>query len=251
MPELNLTIGSLVVTPLFWALGLATFFSSFSFWRRLKDDFREEEIFTLTLLVLVAALFSSRLFYLLFHFQDSGFSPLLWFFSGGERFSLGGAFLGAVLAINWQTSRLEKNAWEVLDALVLPLFYFLIFGGLGHFFNYANKQALAYSLIGLLGSLSYPWLKKSYRSFAWYKSGKTGFLISFYSFWIFLSLFSLAFFENHKLYWEKYFWLVLTLLSLIALYYRSERSFRDDSRRFWQNLPWLKLGQTGENKWQK
>jgi len=251
MPDFSFSIASIKITPFFWGLALASLISSFSFWRQLKEDFQEEKVFSLTLLIFAFSLFFSRLFYLVSHLQILNSSPVSWFFPQDFGFSLAGAFLGAVLAVNWRASKWEKNAWEVLDALVLPFFYFLILGGTGYFLTKGNWWSLAYVGLGLLGRLSYPWLKGSYRSFAWYKSGKTGFLISIYGFGLFFSFFSLAILKKGGLYLDNWLGLFLASVFLIALYYRSERNLREDSQVLFQKITNFRIEINRREKWPK
>jgi hypothetical protein len=231
IPNLSFTVGSITLTPFFWSLVVAVIISSFSIWRRLKEDYPEEVIFSSTLAAALSAFLCSRLLFVLLHLDQFGFSLINWLaLPVGENFSLTGAFLGVISMGYWRNWRLKQNPWEFLDALTLPLLYFLTAGGLGAFLTEGQFWSLAYLSLGFLGLLTYPWFKKRYRSFAWYQSGKMGFLISFYSFWIFASLILLAFLKNGRIYSNELVSLGLVLLSLGTLYYRSERDLRKDSK---------------------
>ncbi len=215
MPNLSFTLGSFAITPFFWSLILAAILASFSFWRRLKEDSPENQIFNRTLFSLGSALFSGWLFFAAGH-------------AGKFGFSLVGAVFGALSAVVWSVKRGKGNLWETLDALTLPFLYFLIFGGLGFFLTRPDWRNLSSCLVGVLGWLVYRPLKKKYRSFGWYKSGKTGFMISFFGSWVSLVFLVLAFFENDRLYLYRLSWLSLILISVIILYYRSERNLKED-----------------------
>ncbi len=229
MPNLSFNLGSITITPLFWSLALAAILSSFSIWRQLKEDYPEEIIFSSTLAVALAAFLGARLLFVLLNFNQFGFSLVNWLaLPIGENFSLTGAFLGAVLLGFWRNWRLKQNPWEFLDALTRPLFYFLFATGLGAFLTEGERWSLAYLALGFFGLLNYPWLKKKYRSFAWYQSGKMGFLISFYSFGIFTLQILLAFLKNGRIYSNELISLGVVLTSLGTLYYRSERDLRKD-----------------------
>ncbi|HUW24083.1 MAG TPA: hypothetical protein VMW04_00475 [Patescibacteria group bacterium] len=229
IPDLSFAIGPIMVTPLFWGLAGATVISSFAIWRYLKEDYPEEIIFGSSLAVGVMALIFSRLFFVLFNLNDFGLSLVNWLtLSVRENFSLVGAFMGAVLIAYWQNARSKRNPWEFLDALTLPIFFFLVAGGGGTFLTTGRYWSLAYLGLGLWGILTFPWLKRKYRSFTWYQSGKTGFLISFSGSWIFALLFLLAFLENGKIYLSNWAWLFSILVCLGILYYRSERDLKKD-----------------------
>lgn len=229
MINLNLSIGPIVITPLFWFLAAAFVLSSFSFWRRLREDFKENEIFEMTLLAAGSALFFSRAVFVVMNFAAFGSSPVNWLTANvGSNFSLPAAFLGAILAVNRRMGELKRNKWEVLDCLVLPFLYFLLLGGLGSFLGTGNFWDLAYFALGLGGILAFPFLRKNYRSFAWYKSGKTGFLITFYSLFLSLILLVLAFFQTDSLYLNRLLLLILFFFSIYFLYSRSERDIKED-----------------------
>lgn len=225
MPGLTLAIGQLKITPLFWSLLLTGIFSSFSFWRKLKDDYKEEEIFSLSLFIFV---FSLIFFWLAF------------FLVNNARLALFSFFLGAIFAVKAWTFRFKINVWEILDALVLPWLFFLFFGGMGLFLKTANFLDLEFSLISAVGFAVLGFSQKRYRSFAWYKSGKIGFLFWEVSLVVF-SLFSiLAFFRRDALYWERFILVLLSLLSAGVLYYRSERDARNDLKIFFDFKKWQK-----------
>lgn len=222
MYNLTLTIGQLKVTPFFWSLLLAFIISSFSFWQRLKEDYKEEEIFGLTLFIAVCCLF---------------FSWLSAFLFSSSRFFFPLAFLGAVLAVKLWALRFRVNIWEVFDAMSLPFLYFLFFGGIGSFLKSGYFWDLGYVGVSLLGFVVWEFSRGKYRSYSWYKSGKIGFLFWEVSFIVFLLLSGLAFFKKNALYLEVLILIPMTLLSAGIIYYRAERNLKED----WGNiLKWRK-----------
>jgi len=193
-------MSTFTATPFFGSLGLAAVVSSFSIWRNLREDYDDEEIFKLTFLVLTSSLLFS------------------WFFS------LSGAFVGMVLAVIFRISKLKRSFWEVLDAFSLPMIYFFLIGGFGWFLTTGNLLDLLYpSFGGAGGFLFFSLMKKKYRSFPWYKSGKTGFLFWVTSFFLSFFLLGLAFCQKKPLYWEEISWALILVVSLLAIYWRSER----------------------------
>lgn len=205
MPNLTLTIGSLIITPLVFALFLAFVFSSFSFWRRMiKDDFPEEDIFSTSILLFLGGLCFEILF-----------NKML-------GIKIMGAFLGFFLVSLWRFKTIGLNFWEGLDHLSLSIIYFFFFGGLGSFLTNNNLFFLGYSLTALIGEGIYLFLKNRYRRFFWYKSGKTGFLFWSLCFYFSSVLLVLDFWQNKRLYWTEVFWLALILISTGAIYFRAE-----------------------------
>jgi len=215
MSRLSFSIGQLTISPLFWSLFLAAFLSSFSLWRKLKEDFEEEEIFSLTLLVLIVCFLGGWLWQKLVFFVYLSF------------------WLGVGVIKLWAV-KFKKNVWEILDGFAWWNLFFLFFGGLGLFLESDGLGNLGLCLAGLLGFLFYAFFQKKYRSFGWYKSGKTGFLFWGTNFVVFSVLLLLAFLQKGSLYWDR---LVLGATALICfgcLYYRSGRNLVEDLRIKWQ-----------------
>ena len=152
------------------------------------------------------------------------------FWIAGRNFGLGliAGFFGIILYIYWWSRAEEKNPWEILDALCIPLVIFLFFVGIGLFLGRKDFWELRYSIVGIIVWLTFLFNKKKYRSFSWYKSGKTGFLFGFSSFLTFLLLLLLAFLKNFSLYWQSGFYLIAVILSLAAIYIRSGRKIKED-----------------------
>jgi hypothetical protein len=205
IPNLNLTIGSLQITPLFWTLAIAFVFSTFTFWRRqIKEGWREQEIYSTSLFLLFAGLVFSKLANKFFEIPKEG------------------AFLGVILMAAWRFKSLNKNIWEGFDSLTLSLLYFLIFGGIGIFLNTKIFLDLAWLGIGILGLGLYQYLKTHYRRFSWYQSGKIGFLFWAICFYCSFSLLILDFFQREGLYLSKLIWLGLIVLSIFSIVRRSK-----------------------------
>ena len=235
IPSLSFTIGFFKITPLFWSFILAGIISSFSLWRKLREDYKESVIFNLTLLSFFLGLLLGRLVFVLFHFSEFGLSLNNFFtLDLGDNFSLFGIILGVILAVKWMTSGEKGNLWEVLDALVLPLFYFLLLGGFGYFLKNKEWFSLGYTFTGILGISLSSLVANKYRSFPWYKSGKIGFLFTFFSLISSLALFLLAFFKNDTLYLYRFGWLLMAVASGAALYHRSGRNIKEDWRNFFK-----------------
>lgn len=212
MPNLTFSIGSLTITPLWWCIFLAGFLSSFAIWRRLKEDYPEEDVYKLISTVFVLIV-------------------VLWIIGRYLGLGLVSAFLGITLSVFVWSKGVHRNIWEVFDTFCFPVLYFFIFGGIGLFLVGFDFWELRYLGVGLVGLIYYLYATKRYRSFSFYKSGKIGFL-----FWsTSLVLFSLlcvidilAFIEKTGLYWQSISHLIIVLFSTGIIYWRAERKFTDD-----------------------
>ncbi len=216
MPNLTFSIGQLKITPLFWSLLPALLFASFSFWRKLREDYKEEAIFGLNLLLLVSL---------------GSLVILSSLFVKIKGISLPIVFLGAILILKAWSFKTKCNLWEILDALTLPFLYLLFFSGIGYFFSTGNLWDLKNVGSALFSFLVYLLSKNKYRSFSWYKSGKTGFLFWEASFVIFLIFSVLAFMDNDVLYFESVIFILLTIVSAGLVYHRAERNIKNDLKQ--------------------
>jgi glucose uptake protein GlcU len=100
-----------------------------------------------------------------------------------------GSYLGLVL-VTWIVS--TKNQWKFLslmDDIVRPT---LIFSSLLIFDEWLRTNFYLRSMIFLvlliIDIFFVSWLKKRYRSFSWYKSGKKGFVLLFNGLFFFLTI---------------------------------------------------------------
>lgn len=136
---------SILVSLLLGFVGLFLF--SFILWKRLREDYRSDDIFTFTLGLVLAGLVS-------FWLSSEVMPSLSFWFT-----LLGSGVTGFVLI-----RRYSFRFFEVIDALV-PAFFLL---GLFLFKNYL-------SLVFIISFMAYKFLEKRYRRFSWYPSGKIGF----------------------------------------------------------------------------
>lgn len=212
----------------FAALSLLVF--SYVLWKRLRDDFEEEKILTLTIYSTLSFLLGARFFYILTHFSKFGVSLswVLW------RAHPGFSLLGGVLAVfglcYWWTKERQWDFWLVSDSVSVSFSFSFFLLSLGVFISRLDQESLLAFLFSLLFLGFIFLLARTYRKFIWYKSGKPGFVAS-----IGLAIFSLGFLlleftkKNGVSYgWENlgFFWLLL--VGLCFLYYRSERNLRQD-----------------------
>lgn len=130
----------------------------FVFWRRLKDDYTQDQIFSTGFYIIFGIIVGSII--------ALNFKPSWWFWS-----SLSGALLGLSLGVE----KYKMRMFETLEAsingeLILYASFFL--------FDYVttlNMMAL-YGHLGMLFLVAlYEFLNIHYKKFSWYKSGRVGF----------------------------------------------------------------------------
>lgn len=175
----------------------------FVFWRNLKEDFDQEEVLTLALLAAVLG------------------------FLGFWGFSLLGAFSGVTVAVILWGKKKAWDIWLILEASVVPLLLVFIFGAVGAFLT---GKDLKFLILGLLGVLVLVLVKKvlaGYRSFAFYSSGKPGFIFLAAAAVFFSFLLGLAFWQRRVLKLETIGESLLVLGSLGFLYRRAERKMKN------------------------
>lgn len=201
--------------------------ASFLFWQRLKEDYPDEGIFTLTALLLVSGLFWGRTLSFLADLPDLAFNPLASFFQTSEL-ALQGSVLGIALSAILFSRNNHWNAWQVADALIFP-FLLTVFGFvlIDLFFNF-SLFAVLLLVVSLLSFILLQVLGRRYRSLAWYRSGKVGFLVCFLIVAFFSGFLLLDILVVKALYWLKLIDVIIILTGLALLYYRSERDLKED-----------------------
>lgn len=137
---------------------LGVFLFLFLVWKKLREDYTTEQIFTASffvILVIFGSLLFSRLYF-----------PRLWFWI---------AFLAFLASLIFSVWRLRLRFFETYEAFfvsVLPWFSFV-------FLLDAMKTLSWFSFSGFvfiwLLVLFYVFLNLNYKKFSWYKSGKIGF----------------------------------------------------------------------------
>lgn len=137
---------------------LGVFIFLFLAWKKLKEDYTAEQIFSVSFFVIFAVL-GSFLF-------SRFYSPNLWFWIAFF------AFLASLLFSVW---RLKLHFFETYEAMlvsILPWFSFV-------FLLDAMKTLSWFSFFGFVFIwfliLLYVFLNLNYKKFSWYKSGKVGF----------------------------------------------------------------------------
>lgn len=159
-------------------------------WRNLKGDYDNQKIISYSWMALMGFLTFGRIFYGLIHFGVWNDSIVSWL-SVWEKpgMSYLGSYIGLIL-ISWILS--IKNQWKFLtlmDDIINPT---LVFSAILMIDEWIRSKfylrSLIYLVLIILDIVLVSWLKRKYRSFVWYKSGKKGFVLLFSNFLFFLAI---------------------------------------------------------------
>lgn len=198
-----------LITYLFAFIGLVLF--SFVVWRKLREDYTDDQIFTLTLSLTVIAGIGN--FLLSQYLAQFPFWPQAVFI-----------FLGLFYLIR----KMNMKFFEAADAFAPAWFIFYLFFLVGVFIEEGlllNKYSELFAPIVAL--LAYQFFQKNYRRFSWYPSGKVGFaglaaLVIFFAIRAPVAIYSSGMVLLGGIV-DGIASLVLTILLLAALYRRSGR----------------------------
>lgn len=141
---------------LFDFLGIVVFL--FFFWRRLKDDYASETIFSVSFYMLVGitlAAYSSRLI-----------SASFWFWL---------AFLGASLGLLLGVLRYRLRVFETIEAGAISLMPWLGLIFLQDSIKNSSLTSLGAFLVVFALIILFFFLDSHYKGFSWYRSGRIGF----------------------------------------------------------------------------
>ena len=182
----------------------------FIFWKKLKEDYIPNQIFS--------AAFSAILGVLLANILIFNFFPSWWFWA-----SLIGFCAGLTISIY----RFKLRFFEVLDSSVIAALPWLLIIFLVNSVAFASTSSLVASVFILLLISIYLFSDAHYRKFTWYKSGRIGFsgLTVVGLFFLTRSLVALAF-DNVLSFVGKteiYFSTTLAIVSFFAIYSLSKK----------------------------
>lgn len=157
---------------------VSTFLAGFIFWSRLRADYKEEEVLSMSWYILVAAVIGGLIGRLAIYEPQAGI------------------IFGGLVALIWFGRKSEINAWEEADILGVLM---LALGVILNFSLGRNRLIMAgFMLLGLALAII---VKKNYRRFRWYKSGKPGVVGLFGLLWWSMGELGIAFLVKNKLYW--------------------------------------------------
>lgn len=217
----------LILTLIIDFLGLVL--AAYVFWKRLKDDFPSEGIFSLSLIILIMGLLLGRLIYIFSNFERFGLDYVSWFsLEKAPGFSLSGIFLTGIFTLGLYSLKRKWDIWLVADSFLLPFLITVLVFSLSDLVLKITLARLAVVLLIFLDLLIVRRVGKNYRSFPWYKSGKVGFLACFSTIAFFGPILVLDIFLKSGLYSEEYLNGLVIVLAAILLYRRSGRSLKED-----------------------
>ncbi len=151
------------------ALPIAILGFLFLFWRRTKEDYSSDQIFSFSFLIMISMLvgFSIGIFLDNKIPASKVFSPQgLWFW---------GSFVGACIGFGVAFLKLKLRFFENLEAAGLGFIFWIFAISAVNSIQAGNLKLLIYSII--IGSLIplFTVLNSRYKRLIWYKSGKVGF----------------------------------------------------------------------------
>ncbi|MBI4057800.1 hypothetical protein HY405_00575 [Candidatus Microgenomates bacterium] len=200
---------------------LGTLVSLFAFWQLLREDYEDPKIFSLGFITLLGGVLG---------FLATGWIvPREWFV---------GVVLG-LFVFGYLRARRFKMLWnEVIEAAAPAFFLFIPFLTLNFL---VTKRLIGWYVVtevflALFALVFFFVLRRHYRRFLWYPSGRVGFAgLAAIAFYFFVRA-SIVMFASSMLPLLSEFssvWLGITLAlaSLIILYLQSERGFKTDVRR--------------------
>jgi hypothetical protein len=181
-------------------------------WRDLRDDYGDQKTINYAWVALLGFLLGGRITYGLVNWgvwNDSWLSWLSVWTKPGTNYL--GSYLGLIL-VSWLVS--IKNQWKFLtlmDDIVKPTLFFSCLLMFDEWLrsNFYLKTMIYLALL-VIDIVLVNWLKKRYRSFSWYKSGKKGFVLLFNNFLFFLSIVVVLIIFKDK-------WLSVILALIISL----------------------------------
>jgi hypothetical protein len=197
-------------------MSLAFVVVSFSLWRKMREDYPEEEILTFTIFLSLLLVLSS------------------W---GWHWWSVGGVLFITWIGVFLWSKKQEWDFWEWID-LLLPISMLI---GVVATISWGPNFLLATILL-LTGFVMLGVIKRFYRRLRWYKSGRLGFVGLVGIIWWNVVWILIAKWQPSDVYWgglklEQWIGIWSIIAACTALYLRAGRRVSQDWRSFlkiWQ-----------------
>ncbi len=203
--------------------------ASYLLWHNLREDYSEEEIISLTIYLALAFLVGARLAHVLYHFSDFQFSLVKWLLIGRyPGFSFSGGFLTCLGLLFFWSKRKNWDFWQLGEVVVPAGLLVTVMVSTGLFLTGGETVFLGEAVLALLLLFFSHFLRKKYRTFVWYKSGKLGFVSCFSLSLFILGKLSLEIFYRGSLYWEGLLLFGITITCWLFIYLRSGRDLKED-----------------------
>ncbi len=187
-------------------------------WRNLRGSYEEGKVVTYSWVALLSFFIGGRITYGLVNFGVWNDSWLSWFSVWDKQGMdyVGGFF--ALMLVNFIFSKV--NGWKFIpfceDSLSSSLWFLVILMADEFIRTKFDLRVGVYLLFLVLIMLFMNLVKKKYRSFVWYRSGKKGFAFLVTGFLSFLILGFLGFYFKNNLVYSILYW-VVGLISLVGL----------------------------------
>lgn len=185
-------------------------------------DFDEEEVIMLTVVMVASGVGTGVV--------------INWLMYRFWQVDLYGGIAGAVVGL-WLWCRAHKwNFWEWADLIAELGFLMIAVASLA----YGPEQMIRAGLAVIIW-LSLIWLRRHYRKFRWYRSGKVGFVaIVGLGLWSVLEI-VVAFFAGARVYFwglalPQWLGVAVSTVSLVGLYLRGGRKVSEDALKIWQKV---------------
>ncbi len=205
----------------------------FVIWRRIRDEYNDEDIVRLLLILVFFGLLGAKIFGILGWIAQSGWQQEMnwWMNSGLDIW--GGVMVGMAGMWWYHLDRARGLTGDVEDAIAEGYWWVLVIFALKRgLIGLLSRDwiSLVWMLIWIVGLVVFYWVRGKYRQFSWYPSGKVGFVFWSsmillglgYSVWAFMSGNTLLGFGRFV------FGVGTVVLGLIGGYRRSGRKVRKD-----------------------
>jgi len=151
------------------SLTIGIFGSLFLFWRELKEDYDNNQIFSFGLLVSISVIVGFLVGLILkTKVQGSNIfsSTGLWFWT---------SFIAGVIGWTIAYFKFKLKFFETLEASAVGFIFFIFVTNLINSLQPVNIKAILFALFSGLLVLIFYMLDSRYKRFSWYKSGRVGF----------------------------------------------------------------------------
>lgn len=136
---------------------IASFIYLFSLWRGLREDYEIDHVFSLGFLSLIG---------LLIGFAIGKLIPEYWFWT-----TLSGFLIFFIIFVR----RFKLRFYESLETSTPGLIALISVPFLAEIITSGSQSTSIFALFIILSFVLFLWLRKNYKRFTWYKSGKIGF----------------------------------------------------------------------------
>lgn len=187
-------------------------------WRNLRDNYKEGELIIYGWLVILFFLVGGRLAYGLINWGIWNNNWTDWFsFVSKPGISYIGGYATAIISSFFVSKLYGWKIWSLAEDVAPGFIIFLLFLLADNYLvSNLDLRIVVYFGILLVSLVTSFLLKKKYRSFVWYKSGKKGFIFFWANLivWLLLGLSSIWFKDSV---FHSIFYLAISLIFLVGL----------------------------------